>query len=369
MNCPNSIPMTAAFGAPDTSSVYADEGTVAHLAADVCLANSINATELQGRHFEVNGKFWEIDADMVTNVQVYLDFVRGIGGQLFPEQRLPIHQLTGEEGAHGTSDAIVIKGDDLWVIDLKYGRGERIAAEDNHQLLIYALAAVRNFELSNEFKHVHLVIIQPRLNHIDQWDLHIDDLECFADDLHEATALVREAQDAYEATGEFADHLFGPGEKPCRWCPAKGRCPALLEDVIKNFEDCSSRALTNEELGDVLPLIPLIRDWINGIEAEVERELLVGHEIPGFKLVEGRRGPRKWTDPERAAQIMCGALERSDMYEQSLISPTTAEKRLKKTTAWTELQTVITQADGKPVVAANDDPRPAVSTVSFQDLT
>lgn len=368
MMCPNSIPLAAMFPVEDTGSVYADEGSVAHHGADVCLSNRINAIELLGRQFEHNGKLWEFTEEMVENVQVYLDYVRSIGGQVFSEQKLPIHTLTGEEGAHGTSDAVVLKGDSIWICDLKFGRGERVEAQDNQQLLIYGLAAVREFELTTEIKHVHLVIIQPRLNHISEWALEIDDLECFAEDLAIATDLVDEAEDYVGINGGLSPDLFNPGEKTCRWCPAKAHCPGIANQIVELFDEYATiEPVTTPVLADLYAKVPMIRDWANAIEARVEQELNAGIDVPGYKLVEGRRGARKWTDPDAAASIMAGVLDRSDLYEQTLISPTTAEKRLKKSTVWGDLQLHITQATGKPTVAANDDPRPAIQ--SFEDIS
>jgi hypothetical protein len=52
------------------------------------------------------------------------------------------------------------------------------------------------------------------------------------------------------------------------------------------------------------------------------------------------------------------------MYDYSVISPTSAEKLAKADALgerqWKKLQTLITQADGKPSVAPESDKRPAL---------
>ena len=74
------------------------------------------------------------------------DLVRSTGGILHVEQRLPIGQWTDEPGAHGTSDAVIVAGDELIVADLKFGMGVEVSAVDNKQLMLYALAALDKFD-------------------------------------------------------------------------------------------------------------------------------------------------------------------------------------------------------------------------------
>lgn len=75
---------------------------------------------------------FEVDHDMAANIQTYLDLVRDIvkstGGTLMVEQKLPIGNLTGEEGAHGTADALIMTDDEIIVVDLKFGMGEKVDA-------------------------------------------------------------------------------------------------------------------------------------------------------------------------------------------------------------------------------------------------
>jgi hypothetical protein len=92
--------------------------------------------------------------------------------------------------------------------------------------------------------------------------------------------------------------------------------------------------------------------------------MLAGQEVPGFKVVIGKQGNRAWLD-ERAAEkaLKAAKVGASVMYEKKLISPTTAEKLLKKNNpvAWEKMQNVIIRAPGKPSVAPVTDPRPALA--------
>jgi len=195
LHCPGSVALEAGY--PDDSSEFADEGTAAHFLAEQCLLQRANAsefidmeialwadpeTETSGVNFAVSllGKkgltisnSFTVGDDMAGHVQKYVDYVRAIGGELMVEQRLSIEHLTGEPGAKGTADAVIVLGDEIIIVDLKYGRGVKVSAEKNEQLAIYALAALREFEFLGDFKRVRLVINQPRLDHVSEWDLQI----------------------------------------------------------------------------------------------------------------------------------------------------------------------------------------------------
>ena len=150
MRCPGSVALEAAY--PDTSSEFADEGTAAHELAAWCLEEGKDAAAYIGRLIDVNGNAFEVDAEMATQVQKYVDLVRGLGGELMVEQRLPIGHITGEEDAGGTADAVVVLPDELDIRDLKYGRGVKVDAEDNEQLQIYALSALDEYSYLGDFK-------------------------------------------------------------------------------------------------------------------------------------------------------------------------------------------------------------------------
>ncbi|MDC6416641.1 DUF2800 domain-containing protein [Xylella fastidiosa subsp. multiplex] len=71
----------------------------------------------------------------------------------------------------------------------------------------------------------------------------------------------------------------------------------------------------------------LIESWCKSIRDRAAAELLSGQPVPGYKVVQGRHGPRRWVD-ETAAEDALKQLriKFKDMYDVSLISPTRAEK-------------------------------------------
>jgi hypothetical protein len=376
MACPGSVGLEAAF--PDQSSSYAAEGTLAHtLASEYLDGTGQHPFKRVGEQHDVDGFTFTVTQSMADHVDDYCRLVIDYGerGLLLVEQRVPIGHLTGEKDATGTSDAIVVDTANrvLFVIDLKYGMGVRVDAGDNPQLMLYALGALEQCDQLGEFEQVCMVIHQPRLNHVSEHWLEVAELREFAEDVRLAAI-------------EIGDHevpRLEPGEKQCRFCKAKAVCPALRAEVT---EVVSGSATLDEFLtpdtttGDnylsvAMSKVELVEHWCKAVRAEVERRLLAGQSVDGYKLVEGKRGNRKWnSETEVEALFKSFRLRQDEMYDYSLISPTKAEKLLKDTPKrWEKAEALISRAEGKPSVAPATDKRPALAVQSvaddFRDLT
>lgn len=385
MHCPGSVALEATC--PDESSEFADEGTAAHELAAMALTSGNDAIAYLGRVIQVNGKGWEVTEDMAGHVQKYLNYVRAIGGELMVEQRLSIEAITKEPGAKGTSDAVILAGEELVIVDLKYGRGVKVDADENEQLQIYALAALGEFEFLGDFQRVRMVIVQPRLDHIGEWDCTVDALREFG---QKVTRGAERCFAALEYHGNYAElhaKYLTPGADPCRFCKAKAICPTLTEHVLSTVADdfvdttkpvapqlehAAERTFDNAILGNLLGAVDLVEAWCKAIRAKAEAELFAGHPVPGYKLVEGRRGARKWSNAEEVEATMKSMrMKLEAMYDFSLISPTTAEKLHKDGTIgprqWPKLQGLITQSEGKPSVAPESDKRPALVIAAAAD--
>lgn len=375
LRCPGSVALES--NCPDESSDFADEGTAAHELAAMALDSDNDAAAYLGRVIQVNGKDYAVDADMAGHVQKYLDYVRAIGGELMAEQRLSIAHVTGEADAKGTSDAVALLFEELFVGDLKYGRGVKVDADENEQLMLYALGALAEFEFLGDFKRIRLAICQPRLDHISEWTCSVDELRAFGESVKTraewALACIEQGVDDAED--------LSPGDKQCRFCKAKATCPALTgfvqdavgadfdaievtETRVRLFKE-DAEFIKPSKLAASLQAVDLIESWCKAVRAEVERRLLAGIPVPGYKLVEGRRGARKWSnDTEVEAAMKSMRMKLEEMYDFSLISPTSAEKLAKAGTIgprqWPKLQALITQGDGKPSVAPESDKRPAL---------
>lgn len=354
--CPGSVKLCE--GLPDESSAYAEEGTKAHeLAAAVLKRESITV--------------WDVPHEMKDHVQAYVDKVRSMAGDhpMEIEQRVDFSEDVGQPDCFGTADCIILAGDEIQIHDLKYGMGVKVDAEENPQLMLYALGALRQYGFLADFKRARLCIHQVRLDHFSEWVVSVEDL-------HEFAKAARAAADEALSAKPF----FQPGEKQCRFCKAKAHCPALAEKVAdtigQDFQNLDAEELAADPgrmglnyLAHCMATVGLVEDWCKGIRARTERELLDGNQVDGWKLVQGRKGARKWSSEQEAeAALRKMKLKVEDVYDMKVISPTSAEKLAKAGTIgprqWPALKALITQSEGGLSVAPASDPRPAASPVA-----
>lgn len=395
MACPGSIRMAA--GLPDEgSSVYADEGTAAHFLASFCLEYESNPADHIGREIAVGthpesdweGAVWapagsgvdpnleirnvfEVDDHMAENVAAYVDKIHELaaGGVLLVEQRLRLNDVLDGVDEGGTADAVILNPvtNDLRVDDLKYGRGVPVYARGNPQLYLYALGAFNNLYLDDEPPAtVTVAIHQPRIGGYDEYTMPFEELMAFAREVKLAAAATRDP-----------DAPLIPGPEQCRWCKAKGFCPALAHEVLagvtaanaNEFVDLDAETLvqperlSEPELASALAKVDMIEDWCSAIRARCVRSLEEGHTLPGYKLVAGKKGPRQWAKDAEAQIVdyLSGTvrLNREEMFKSKLITPTQAEK-LVGPVQYKRLEEWITQSAGSPAVVPESDKRPAI---------
>jgi hypothetical protein len=338
---------------PEDSTVWTDEGTQAH---------EVAATMLEGKGVQP-----QTSADMLKNVQVYVDHVRSHqakGSRLSVEKRVPLYYLSSR---NGIVDAATQSPDALYIDDLKYGVGVSVQAERNEQLAIYAESIIRQWEQITEFGPdfpVHLSIVQPRdrndPNAVRTWSLTRRELSMFT------TQIGAKAWQALNTDGEFA-----PSDDACKFCPAKGLCAAYghqglvaLPEEARIITLPDPGALSREQRVKALKAKRVLHDWLEAIEAQEKSELSAGAEPMGFKLVEGKAN-RTWVDSEAALKLLNNHLTIDELRPRAdLISPAQAEKALKgielSTKFENKLKALITRPEGKPTLVPEDDKRPAL---------
>lgn len=396
-------------GRPDTSGKHAAWGTVAHgiaAARHDGVDYPVLGTVIEESGFEIT-----VDAEMIECVSTYLANVATIvaGGMSLAEQRVNYSAALGvpTDEAWGTADILAACGlaaDELQVHDLKTGMGVEVDAENNVQMMLYGLGALDAVQgILGDFNTVRLVIHQPRIKDApSEWVISVPDLQAWA--ATEGRRAIGEMQGAEQmhaskvfSRGEWERIYLRPNEKSCRFCKAKSTCPALRDEVASTVMQGSVPATPDEfesiqnelppDLGDsawlaaCMSKADLIDDWLKAVRAEVERRLLTGGQVPGFKIVQGKRGNRAWRDAAQAEEALKGMrLKVEEMYDLKLISPTSAEKLAPKfdkagkalppkegapapligPRQWPKLAALITQSEGKPHVAPASDPRPAM---------
>jgi hypothetical protein len=386
----------AQLGQPDHSSEFADDGTASHELAKWCLDNGTDAVAYMGRVIKVGEREFEVDDERAEYVQMYVDGVRerieayrltGATVEVLVEQRLSIEHITGEKGAKGTSDCVLIAvwpdgRAEICVIDLKYGRGVEVSAVENYQGMIYAEAARNEHADFYDFTSVRIVIHQPRVSEKpSEWEITPAALQEW---IAQTAKPAAEQGMLYVESVDFVPLSMGdfnPGEKQCRFCKAKAVCPALAAhveatvdadfEVLAGAADKPERAaalldvemLDNDRLGTIYTSLDLIDSWAKAVRGRIEHELLNGNAVPGVKLVQGRRGARQWSSTEEAEALLKSMrLKQEQMYNFKLISPTQADKLLAKESPrrWKKVEALITQRDGSPSVAPESDKRPAL---------
>lgn len=365
MRCPASVVVTRDM--PEDSSPYAIEGTCAHRLAELLLNGADGFPAEEAAKVIAAG----VDPDsLVEPVRVYVDYVRSLGSEIVTEVSLDISLITKEPEARGTSDAVVFSEGVLHVCDLKYGKGEPVSADGNPQLAIYAGAALAAFDFLGEIREVCMHIVQPRLNSISVWRVSVDELMAFLADVTRAGAQCLHLLDEYQDPDTVPAESFSPGAKACRFCRNRGKCAALAKYALSvaglDLPAPLKASLDVQQLAYILDRIGLIKSWMGEVEAAAHAALMEGREVPGYKLVEGRAGSRKWTDESKAEKLLKAWKVPADFrYVKSLISPTQAEKLLKLKTLtdeqWAELCGYVSREPGKPTVVPASDKRPAIS--------
>lgn len=371
MECPGSVRLSD--GIPNKSSAFADEGTAAHELAEMSLRRE-GPQSFLGR--KLGPSETVVDEEMLDNVQVYLDAVWGEwqdGDQLFIEQKFTrIAELHPDLG--GTGDAVIYRPStgELFVFDLKYGRGVAVEVEHNPQLLTYGLGAA--YELMDRgISVVHLIVVQPRKPHPDgpvrRWSLDAMSLMDWTADL--ITAAKRTADpDAPLSAGEH-----------CRFCPAAGFCPALRDRAmdlarVEFVAEAGAYStpgrpaeMDSSELGDILRAADVIEIWLKAVQTYAHAEANAGRPPTGFKLVRGT-SRRAWKD-EAAARTFLDVygMDEADMLTTpTLKSPAQIEGVIGKKNA-KDIADLITKPPGKVILAGTDDPRDAVMVDPASEFT
>lgn len=331
---------------PEDSNEFADGGTAAHTLASWTLPDPHKTTayfrestiDVRNEDGTLRRQF-DVTEEMADYVQVYVDAVRDrvVGAdQLLVEQRLD----TGLESKRygkitGTGDAVILHPNEkmIEVHDLKYGRGVKVFAKDNPQLLLYALGAMNDYGWLMPVERIKVAIHQPRLDHFDEHEYTVDELETF---LLEVSEYVLDKLDA-------GDESLNPGEKQCKWCPRAATCPALGQKLTSFLSDFPVVAdLTEYGIGKAMDEADLAEIRIAAVRAEARRLLDAGTKVPGWTLEEGRQGNRKWASEDQASGVLVAALGEA-AYSKKLLSPADAEKKVAKKhpLVWQALQAYI----------------------------
>ncbi len=335
------------------SSFFSVEGSAAHDLAEVWLRNGAEPTALLGTKFVRDGIEIEYDNEMFAEVGRYVEWCQELRRAKSDiervETRVDVSWLFPIPRQGGTCDhmhlewLMPLRGTRrarLTITDLKYGKGVKVFAERNPQLMIYALGAIKFLRGKyGVFEVVEIVIriCQPRLEHFDVWQVPNADLSNF------------EAEIAKAAHACWAPNpQYHPDPKGCRFCPVKSSCKALVAEM-QSFADEAFGNLEGEEAdlidteipvegahmsiarkAEILRWRPTFDSFFKRLEADLFRHAESGETVPNFKIVEGRQS-RAWTNAKKAAEwLELLGLTEEQIWVRKLISPHQAELALRK---------------------------------------
>lgn len=352
LHCPPSARLCEIY--EDKGSDYAAEGTDAHALCEYKLRKALglpadDPTEsLTWFNEEMNDcstgyaaylleqveAAKQVCSDPVVLIEQHVDFSRWV------------------EGGFGTADALIIADGTLKICDYKHGLGVLVQAEENPQLMCYALGALELFDKIYDIQTVSMTIYQPRRDNVSTYEMSKDNLYRWADEVLKPTAELAFAGDGNFLCGEW-----------CGFCKAKNNCRARAEAnlALAQYEFKLPPLLTDEDIEDILSKVDELVSWASDIKEYALQQAISGKKWTGWKLVEGRSN-RKYVNDAVVADVVEHA--GFDPYERKVLGVTAMQKLLGKSRFDELLSPYIEKPQGKPTLVPESDKRPAMSTAA-----
>lgn len=384
VKCPGQPVLVAALALPNETSIYAEEGTAAHKLAAMCLETGTPAIDYLDEevHEATIGSekhVFTVDEEMAKYVQDYLDGIELVSHnrEVLVEQQMDIGKVIKVQKQTGTADAVIIGPKSIEVRDLKYGKGIIVAVKNNYQLLLYAAAAYLEHKGSHEFKHVRMVIHQPRVSEPLSWTISVRKLVRFIKFIRGKAAAVHAELQKYHEGAPLKDLDLRPGESQCQFCPAMSRCPKLAEQLFGIIGDdvddlTGDVSLTDdiEALEEKRSWVGLMEKWCTAVCGEVKSKLEAGVQLEYWKLAEGRKGHRAYPDPDALAKRLKGMRLRNTQIFCNLATPSQLEGLLSESRYESLVEEgLIVQPPGKltvvPMSSGKDEVTPPMAFESL----
>lgn len=286
------------------TSIYAEEGTLAHEMAEYALTQYLNgsydpimdeALPIKDEHLK-NPLF---SIDMANYIRDYCDYVIGEdyemqkqdgACQMFLERKVDITDYAPD--SFGSVDVALVSDKTIHIIDLKYGAGVKVTADHNEQMMLYALGTLKA-AASKDITNIRMTIAQVRLDHYDTFEMSKGELLDWAEKV-----LKPAAKAAIQGKGK---QVIGSW---CGFCPVKAQCRAQHDAILADFEEKPEPLLlSDEEVTDLIAKIDTYKSWIESVNKYVYDRAMQGHKWNGYKLVAGRSS-RVITDEAKIRQAL-----------------------------------------------------------------
>ena len=345
---------------PDTTSIYAQEGTLAHELCELKLKKYTTVmpkgTYTRAHNKIMKSELWQ--SEMEGTSETYLEYVKEImlSCEIAPavliEKRVDFSRYVPE--GFGTADCLILAGDTLHVIDYKHGKGVVVNAGHNPQMMLYALGAMSELSLLYRFEFVHMTIVQPRVNNISEFTMTADELRDWGE-----SVVKPKAEAAISGNGTFKAGDW------CRFCRAKQQCKTRYESNDSLYPELSERhdprLITLDELGEYLRRGRDMAAWLEDMKEYALSESLAGADVPGWKAVEGR-GSRAFTDTDEAVDILIkNGIDESVLYERRVLTLAQMEKAVGKKAFGELVGDLVVKNPGKPTLVEESDKRPRIT--------
>lgn len=335
-------------GIPDKASPFAEEGTQAHALAEQRLRYfQENGRLLDDKPPQTTEEMWEATGRYVDIVIEKFNQARKQtpDAKLFIERHLDYSRWVPE--GFGTGDAVIVSDNGVDVIDLKYGKGVPVAAQNNSQMRLYALGAYDSLSLIYALDEVTMTIVQPRLDSISTESMSAKELLQWGDQIKPIAAL------AFKGKGTPA------AGSHCRFCRMRPKCKTLRDyhlALVKKQHTAND--LSGKEIADIILAAKDIKDWLTCVEEYALEKALEGTEWPGLKVVEGR-SLRKIDDLAAAVEALkAEGFSDEDIYKpQEIKTLTNLEKAVGKKKLAAILGDLIVKPQGKPTLVSENDKR------------
>ncbi|OEH53017.1 hypothetical protein AQ616_18440 [Oceanobacillus sp. E9] len=344
----------------DKGSPYAAEGTLAHEIAELKLRKYYTEAMAKStftRRLNKLKKQEHYQEEMLKHTDTYLEYLQEITLAMDSVPYVAIEKKVDfssyvPEG-FGTADCIIISKNTLYVNDFKYGKGVQVSAEDNPQMKLYALGAYLEYSFLYPIEKVHMSIVQPRLNSISEYEITIQELLQWGDEIKPI------ADKAFKGEGEFS-----PGDH-CKFCKAKAVCRARADEysALDDFHQMKPPLISNDEVGLILEKAQGLDSWVKALKDYALKESLKGNEIPGWKAVEGR-GSRNFIDQDKAfKELQEKGIKEAMLFERVPLTVPKIEKQLgkKEFRELVEDAGLVQKSPGKPALAKSSDKRQAIT--------
>lgn len=358
LNCNPSARLELEFA--DRESEAAAEGTAAHALAEHKLRKALKMRSKKPiSRFDCD----EMDAHTDAYVQFVLEALSEAKQNcsdptVLIEQKLDFSCYVPD--GFGTGDCIIAADKLLHIIDFKYGQGVLVNAEENPQMMLYALGALRLFDSLYDIEAVSMSIFQPRRENVSTWSISVKALNEWAEN-----TLIPKALLTFSGEGEYHPGAW------CQFCKAAVKCRARAEEKLQlaKYEFAQPPLLTDADIEDILGRLDDLTKWANEIMAYAQ-DAAVNHgkQWHGYKLVESRTN-RRYTDEDAVIKAAKSA-GYHDIFKHSLIPITEMEKLMGKKTFAEVLGAFVEKPQGKPTLVPASDKRPAITfTGAENDFT